>query len=167
MRNNIKLSFGHLLIFVSIMPIMTSGCFSAQRLSSARLVHLEKIQGLTYVVLDKTDPVNHIWTLRNIRFEKDHLVAGFEPAGTEFGERIDRINVSKDAADYKDFVFIYITPSVIATITDHADNRLDYTQIQKMLVFEPDPARTTLLAWMGIIGGAVLYIYVQLLGFVY
>lgn len=73
------------------MQIMTSGCYSTQRLKSSRLVHLEKMQGLTYVVLDKTDPVNHIWTLSNVRFSADHLVAGVKSAGTEFGERIDRI----------------------------------------------------------------------------
>lgn len=167
MKNNIRKPVGSLLILFAILQIMTSGCFSTQRLKSSQLLHLEKIQGLTYVVLDKEDPVNHIWTLSNIRFETDHLVAVFKPEGTEFGERIDRIYGNQDAAEYQDHVFIYITPSAVATITDHVDNRLDYTQIQKTLVFEPDPAKNVLLAWVGIIGGAGLYVWVQLLGFVF
>ncbi|MBL7808747.1 MAG: hypothetical protein JNN28_13085 [Saprospiraceae bacterium] len=124
--------------------------------------HLNEIQGLQYVVIDENDPINHIWLLTNVHLASDHLIAQFEPASTEFGERVDQIHSNNDYKVYKDFVFFYVETSVITQISNPLETRLEYSQIKKTVVFEPNPEKTSCLAWIGIVGGAMLWVGVQL-----
>ncbi|HAD13069.1 MAG TPA: hypothetical protein DCF33_11615 [Saprospirales bacterium] len=151
----------YVILFVTFF-LLLPGCYSPQHLRTTRLTHLKDIQGLQYVVIDEEDPVNHIWLLSDVQFVSDHLVAKFEPASPEFGELIDQINSDKAYKTYKDYVFFYIAASDIPQITNQTETRLEYKLIKKTIVFEPNPGKTSFLAWGVVVGGAMLWVGVQL-----
>ncbi|HLP93620.1 MAG TPA: hypothetical protein VK168_06265 [Saprospiraceae bacterium] len=146
------------LLLIGVMPWMLSGCYSPQRLKSTRLVHLQEIQGLQYMVFDVNDPEYNVWALSNVQLFSDHLTARFDHVSEAFSEKIDQTRRDHHYKSLKDFVFIYADSAALAQIQNQAENRLDYGHITKTVVYEPDTTRTSGLACLGILGGAGLYV---------
>jgi hypothetical protein len=147
----------YLLLLVGI-PWLLSGCYSPQRVKSTRLVHLQEIQGLQYIVFDANDPEYNVWALSNVQFSSDHLVARFDRVSDTFSEKIEQTRRDHRYKSLEDFVFIYADAAALAQIQNQAENSLDYGHINKIIGYEPDTARTSGLACLGILGGAGLYV---------
>ncbi|MBL7808745.1 MAG: hypothetical protein JNN28_13075 [Saprospiraceae bacterium] len=137
--------------------LLSNGCYSARQLPATRLQHSLQLEGIQYVAMDATQPGSKIWLLSDITTEDQAFTAKFKVAPEGFGEYVQRIRSSRAQKMNRDFVYIYIASGHTEAIQDQSFQRVEFSHIKKIVVFEPDAAENTGAACMGVWGTALLF----------
>ncbi|HAD13067.1 MAG TPA: hypothetical protein DCF33_11605 [Saprospirales bacterium] len=145
----------YLVLFYCI--ILSNGCYSARKLPATRLQHSLQLEGIQYVAMDATQPDSKIWLLSDITTEEQAFTAKFKVAPDGFGEYVQRIKSSRAQKMNRDFVYIYIASGHTEAIQDQLFQRVEFSQIKKIIVFEPDAVENTGAACLGVGGIALLF----------
>ncbi len=155
--NPIRLSQRPLALLLACLVALSSlSCYSRNRMNSSRLPKIQNIQGLEFVLLDASAPISNVWLLSHPNFEKEALSARLDHATEAFGQRIVSIRTNGDRKASKDLVLIYITPMAAKALADTMTTRLDYKEITKIEVFEPDAGKVVGTILLGLGGCAAL-----------
>jgi len=159
--NPIRLSQRPLALFLAcLMALSSFSCYSRYKMQSSRLPKIKSIKGLEFVLLDTSAPITNVWLLSKTNFEQDALSARLDRASEAFGLRIASINTNGDRKASKDLVLIYINPNVAMSLADTLTTKLDYKDITKIEVFEPDAGKVVGSILIGLGGCAALSLVV-------
>ncbi len=146
-------------LFLAILIASSSlSCYSRYNMQSSRLPKIQHLKGLEFVLIDSSAPISNVWVLSNPKFEEEALFARLDRASEAFGARIASISTNADRKASQDLVMIYINPSVASTLADTLTTRLEYKNINKIEVFEPDAGKVVGIVLGGITGCALISI---------
>ncbi len=140
---------------VSLMLLSTMSCYSRYQLEKSRLPKLADIEGLRFILLDASSPVTNVWLISKAKFTTNTLTARLDRAPAELGQRINAIRSSADKRANQNLVLIYLNSKVAKSLPDTMSTQLEYKNITKIEVFEPDAGKAVLLA-LGVTAGAIL-----------
>ncbi|MBC7775024.1 MAG: hypothetical protein H7246_06250 [Phycisphaerae bacterium] len=155
--NPIRLSQRPLALFLACLVALSSlSCYSRNRMQSSRLPKIQNIQGLEFLLIDASAPISNVWLLSRPKFEQNALSARLDRATEAFGQRIASIRTNGDRKASKDLVLIYITPKTAMALADTLTTRLDYKEITRIEVFEPDAGKVVGTILLGLGGCAAL-----------
>jgi|GEM_PF-992465 len=158
--NLIRLLQRPLVFFLlSLMVLSTMSCYSRYQLEKSRLPKIAGIEGLQFVLLDASSPVTNVWLISAPKFTKNTLTARLDRASAQVGQQINAIRSSADKRANKDLVLIYLNSTVAKSLPDTLSTQLEYKNIPKIEVFEPDAGKGVLLA-LGVTAGAILTVAV-------
>ena len=130
-------------------------CYSRQQMHSSRLRQINSLEGLKFVLLDAGSPVTNVWRVSNPKFEQNALTGRLDRASVDLGVQIASVHSNADQQANKDLVLIYLSPVAAKSLPDTLSARLEYKDITRIEVFEPDAGKTIGLA-LGIAGGLAL-----------
>ena len=143
------------LLLASVMLLSSLCCYSRQQMHSSRLRQINSLEGLKFVLLDAGSPVTNVWRVSNPKFEQNALTGRLDRASVDLGVQIASVHSNADQQANKDLVLIYLSPVAAKSLPDTLSARLEYKDITRIEVFEPDAGKTIGLA-LGIAGGLAL-----------
>lgn len=146
-------------LFLALLIASSSlSCYSKYQMRTSRLPKVQNLQGLEFVVIDSSAPISNVWVVSNPKFEEEAMYAQFNRASEAFGARIASINTNADRKASQNLVMIYINSSTASSFSDTLATRLDYKNISKIEVFEPDAGKVVGIVLGGIGGCAIISI---------
>ena len=131
-------------------------CYSRYKMQPSRLPKVQDIKGLEFILLDTSAPISNVWLLSRANFEQDALFARIDRASEAFGQRIALISTNAERKASQDLVLIYISPELAMSLADTVTTRIDYKNITKIEVFEPDAGKVIGSILLGLGGCAAI-----------
>ena len=141
-----------LLVLTAIGSIL--GCYSRRQMATTRLTKID-IRELEFLVLDGTMPKRQVWVLSNLIIGEQALSARFDRASVPLIRQISDIRSNADLEGNRHRVLIYLRPSAVKISGDTSITRLDYHNVAKIEVFEPDAGKTVGVALAITVGSAI------------
>lgn len=146
------------LLLAILIASSSLSCYSRYGMQSSRLPKIQNLKGLEFVLIDSSAPISNVWVLSNPKFEEEALFARLDRASEAFGARIASISTNADRKASQDLVMIYISSTIASSLPDTLTTRLEYKNISKIEVFEPDAGKVVGIVMGGIAGCAIISI---------
>ncbi len=143
------------LLLVLLMAFSTMSCYSKRKLQSSRLSKLS-LQELRFIVMDPNTPKTNMWLLSNVEVKEKILSARVDRATPTFVQQFYALNKKGHRHD----VLLHVKPEITNAYGDTLSTHLNFADITKIQVFEPDAGKVVglVLASVVVAGAAFLLI---------
>ncbi|MBN8679333.1 MAG: hypothetical protein J0M29_13985 [Chitinophagales bacterium] len=144
--------------------LVLTSCYGPNHLPVSRLKILQQFPDIQYVALDANAPEQNIWLLSEVTFDEQSITARFKNAPEGFYDCIDSETFAYAQKANRDFVYFYIHPYYTAEIKDQTVQRIEFTQIKKIIVFEPELIESKEIFCVSFCSGSIVYFLASALG---
>ncbi len=139
----------------------TLSCYSRRTMAASRLTKISP-ENLEFIVINSAAPERDMWVLSATVFQDSALEARFDRASAEFVKKIRSIRTNGDRGANQNKVLVYVNAPVAQAFSDTFTARLDYRDITRIEVFEPDAGKVVATIF-AVLGGIALFAIIVVL----